>query len=83
MAELGQFFVSELENSGFDIKYGIDRRAGAITAKIPVLTLEDMLPPVDVVIVTVVYYFNQIADSLKNRLECPVISIEDVLYSIP
>ena len=83
MAELGQFFVSELENSGFDIKYGIDRRAGAITAKIPVLTLEDMLPPVDVVIVTVVYYFNQIADSLKDRLECPVISIEDVLYSIP
>lgn len=83
MAELGQLFVSELRKFGLDVKYGIDCRAGTITAEIPVLTLEDELPPVDVVIVTAVYYFNQIADSLKDRLECPVISIQDVLYSIP
>ena len=83
MAELGQFFVMELENSGLDVKYGIDRRAETIAAEIPVLTLEDDLPPVDVVIVTAVYYFNQIADCLKDKLECPVISIEDILYSIP
>lgn len=83
MAELGQFFVMELENSGLDVKYGIDRRAEMIAAEIPVLTLEDDLPPVDVVIVTAVYYFNQIADCLKDKLECPVISIEDILYSIP
>lgn len=83
MAELGQFLVVELRNSGVHIKYGIDRRAGVISIEIPVLTLEDELPPVDAVIVTAVYYFNQIADSLKDRLECPVISIEDILYSIP
>lgn len=83
MAELGQFLVAELRNFGLDVKYGIDRRAGTVAAEIPVLTLEDELPLVDVVIVTAVYYFNQIADSLKDRLECPVISIEDVLYSIP
>ncbi len=83
MAELGQFLVVELRNSGVHVKYGIDRRAGVISAEIPVLTLEEELPPVDAVIVTAVYYFNQIADSLKERLECPVISIEDVLYSIP
>ncbi len=83
MAELGQFLVLELRDSGFDVKYGIDRRAGAIAAGIPVLTLEHELPLVDVVIVTAVYFFNQIADSLTDRLECPVISIEDVLYSIP
>lgn len=83
MAELGQLFVSELRNSGLDVKYGIDCRAGTIAAEIPVLTMEDELPLVDVVIVTAVYYFNQIADCLKDRMECPVISIEDVLYSIP
>ena len=75
--------VVDYRNSGVHIKYGIDRRAGVISAEIPVLTLEDELPPVDAVIVTAVYYFNQIADSLKDRLECPVISIEDILYSIP
>lgn len=83
MAELGQFFIAELKKTGINVRYGIDRRAEAISAGIPILTLDDELPSVDVVVVTAVYYFSQIVASLQDKLECPVISIEDLLYSLP
>lgn len=82
MTELGQFLVSELRVSPICVRYGIDRRAEELHAEVPILTMEDKLPMVDAVVVTAVFYFDQIASELQDRLECPVISLEDVLYSM-
>lgn len=82
MTELGQFLVSELSLSSVYVKYGIDRRAEELNAEVPILTMEDELPMVDVVVVSAVFYFDEIASELQNKIECPVISLEDVLYSM-
>lgn len=82
MTELGQFMVSELKDSPISVMYAIDRRAGELQAEVPILTLEDELPPVDAVVVTAVFYYEQIAAELQNRIESAVVSLEDILYSI-
>ena len=82
MSDLGQFLSDELQNSEIEVVYGIDRRADKLSAQVPILTMEDELPVVDVCVVTAAYYFNQITEELQKKLECPIISIEDILYSI-
>ena len=82
MSDLGQFLSDELQNSEIEVAYGIDRRADKLSARVPILTMEDELPTVDVCVVTAAYFFNQIAEELQKKLECPIISIEDILYSM-
>ena len=56
MKELGERLYDELENSGITVKYIIDKNADTIYADVDVLTPDDELEPVDVVVVTAIYY---------------------------
>ena len=80
MAHMGNHLVRELENSSVKIVCGIDRRAVMIYGKFPVITLNENIPDADVVIVTPVFDFENIKESLKGKVKCPIISLEDVIY---
>ena len=47
-----------------------------------VLTPDDDLPEVDLIVVTPVHYFDEIEEMLADKVDCPVISIEDVVYEV-
>ena len=79
---MGQFLLDELRDTNIEVLYGIDRRADKLSVEIPTVTMEEDLRPVDVCVVTAAYFFNQITEELQKKLECPIISIEDILYSI-
>lgn len=76
---LGLHAVRELENSPIQIKYGIDRRGKDIKQTFPVLREEDAFPEVDAVIVSVTYDFGEIYHTLKSRLNCPILSLEEII----
>lgn len=82
LSDLGKYLVEELAESSVKVVYGIDRRAKKMTAEFPIFTIEDMFPEVDVIIVTAVYFFDEIDIQLRNKLNCPIVSLEDVLYTI-
>ena len=46
------------------------------------MSVEDELEEVDAVIVTAVTFFDDILEKLSQKLDCPVISLEDILYEI-
>lgn len=46
------------------------------------MTLNDKLEAVDVVIVTAITFFEEIENNLSQKMDCPVLSIEDILYEI-
>lgn len=79
---VGQTLCRELENSSVFVKYGIDKNAENIYADCDVLTIEDDLEEVDAVIVTPVFYFDEIEGRLTEKMDCPIISIEDVIYGV-
>ena len=74
--------AEELENSNIEIKYGIDKNAEAICSDIDVVTMQDQLTEVDAVVVTPIVFFNEIEKELSEKLDCPIISLEDILYEI-
>ena len=47
-----------------------------------ILTPEDELEPVDVIVVTAIYYFDEIEDMLFEKVDYPVVSLEDILYEL-
>lgn len=80
LGRIGKHVVRELQDSDVTILYAIDRVVSGIYEEIPVKKAEESLPAVDAVIVTAVYDFEEIEEVLKNRIDCPVISLEEILY---
>lgn len=74
--------MSELENSNVKVMYAVDKNADRIFADVDVLTPDERLPEVDAVIVTPITFFDEIEDCLSEKLDCPILSMEDILYEV-
>ena len=82
MKELGERLYDELDGTDVTVRYIIDQNADMIYADVDVVTPEDVLEPVDVVVVTAIYYFDEIEENLSGKIQCPIVSLEDILYEI-
>lgn len=80
MSYVGETLVSELSGSDIEIAYGIDQKEKF--TYIDVISIEDTLPEVDAVIVTAITYYDEIEEKLREKVVCPIISLEDILYEI-
>lgn len=82
MSYLGERLYDELKESDIEVKYAIDRNAESICTDLDVYTLEDDLPEVDVIIVTAVYFYDEIEEMLEDRVDCVIFSLEDIVYEM-
>lgn len=82
MSFAGETLVDELRDTGIETAYGIDQKAGQIYADVDVLSVEDDLDEVDAVVVTAITFFDEIEEKLSEKMGCPILSLEDVLYEI-
>lgn len=78
----GKTLIDELKGSSIKIKYGIDRKADNIYEEFNVISPQDKLENVDVIIVTAIKSFNDIEEILSEKVNCPIISLEDILYEM-
>lgn len=79
MGILGQRLYDELEGSSITVKYAIDRNAANIKDLVDVKHPSEELEDVDAVIVTSLYYFDEIKRDMDSKMGCPVISVMDCL----
>lgn len=82
MKELGERLYDELQGSDITVCYIIDKNADTIYSDVDVVLPESDLEPVDVIVVTAIYYFDEIEEILSNKVDCPIVSLEDVLYEV-
>lgn len=82
MSYAGETLVEELKNTGIEVAYGIDRNSDFIYAEVEVRSVEEELDDVDAVVVTAITFFNTIEEKLSEKVSCPIISLEDVLYEV-
>ncbi len=82
MSFAGETLVNELKGSAIQILYGIDQRGGSVYTDINIVTKEDTLAAVDAVIVTAISFFEEIEEELCRKVDCPILSLGDILYQI-
>lgn len=82
MSYAGERLVEELKDSNIEIKYGIDKNADSIYSDINLVTMNDRLDEVDAVVITAITYFDVIKENLSLKMDCPIISLEDILFEL-
>ena len=82
MSYAGETLVDELKNTEIEVSYGIDKNADSIYSNIAICSMEDNLDKVDAVVVTAISFFSEIKQKLSEKVDCPVISLEDILYEV-
>ncbi len=78
MGDFGKHLHQELKDSAVEVEYVIDRRN--IETSVKVLTVEDKWPQVDAIIVTPFLEFEDILQIIEGKIDCPVLSIEEMIY---
>lgn len=82
MNYVGNTLYNEIVSGNIDVKYVIDRNADNIYCECEVLHPDDYLQAVDAIIVTPIYFFEDIKKDLVRKVNCPIISLSDVLRDI-
>ncbi|MCI9033752.1 MAG: hypothetical protein HFJ08_06840 [Lachnospiraceae bacterium] len=82
MSYLGESLVRELKDSDVKVQYGIDKNAENIYSSVDVINLSADLPKVDVIVVTTVFFFDEVVEELADIVNCPVMSLEDIVYEV-
>lgn len=88
MTDIGRLLYDLLNDSGVTVVYGIDR-----SKKNPNLRLKTFMPrevpknlgeDVDAIIVTPIYYFSEIYDTMRQQIgdEVPILGLDEILYEI-
>lgn len=81
MKELGECLYEELRISSVKVDYVIDKKTERIYTEVEVYKPENILPEVDIIVVTAISFFEEIKADLKDKIKCDIVSLEDVVYS--
>lgn len=82
MSYAGETLFNELEDSMIKVKYGIDKMADSVYSDIDIVSPESELEEVDAIIVTAITFFESIEKMLMEKVHCPILSLEDILYEV-
>nr|WP_294492572.1 hypothetical protein [uncultured Anaerosporobacter sp.] len=82
MGDLGMQLARQLENSPITVEYVIDKGIYADKVIYDMRSLEDDLSGVDAMIITPIFAYDKIESQIKSKFDCPIISIEDVVYAL-
>lgn len=82
MSYAGERLVAELKDTDVKIKYGIDQNANNLRSGLQIYSPEDELEKVDAVVVTPIFFFDEIEEKLRGKTDCPIISLEELLYEV-
>lgn len=82
MSYVGETLYRELEGTEIEVVYAIDKKADGRYADVDILSPDDDLPEVDAVIVTPIFFFDDIEELLSSKFDADIISIEDILHEV-
>jgi hypothetical protein len=83
LGRLGLCLYEELKNSDINVKYAIDNKAESYSyLGLKVITPEEHLEAVDVIIITKFIEYKKIVEDLRKKTSCQIVSLEDVIFSM-
>lgn len=84
MGELGNRLVEALENTPVTVCYGISKNMWDAFAEIDIKGLDEkeFFNDIDCIVVTPVHFYKEIEEELRQKSDCDIISLEDVVYGL-
>ena len=82
MDYLGEYLLQDLQETRIIVKYAIDKNADKIVCGIKTVKPDAELERVDAIIVSAVYHFEDIRKLISSKIDCPIISLDDVLGNL-
>lgn len=82
MGEMGNRLYDELKGSDIEVKYAVDKNAASTYSELEVIELEDDFDTVDAMVVTATFAFDEIEEKISDKVDFPIVSLEDVVYEI-
>lgn len=77
---VGKQFLKDMKNTKIQVDYVIDKKAEYMILDIPIITLEQELPKVDAIVITIIDQIEDIAEKIRKRYDYQIISLEDIVY---
>lgn len=82
MGELGNHLLNELKETSIEVKYAIDKNINSTAGDTNLRTINDEFECVDAIIVTAIFAFDEIRQTLSEKCSFPIISLEEVVFNI-
>lgn len=82
MGEMGNRLYDELKGSDIEVKYAVDKEAASTYSELYVKEMDDDFEAVDVMVVTATFAFDDIENEISEKVDFPIVSLEDVVYEI-
>lgn len=84
MSYAGERLLDDLKGTNIEVVYAVDQNADRMFAEVEMITKEEIVhqQEVDAVIVTAIYFFDDIEEELSELVDCPIVSLEDIIYEL-
>ncbi len=82
LSDVGYRLYDELKDSGIEIVCMIDKNAFGKFEDTDIMNLSQPIPECDLIIVTPVYYINEIEIDLRDKVLCPIVALDDLIAEI-
>lgn len=84
MSYAGERLLDDLKGTDIEVAYAVDQNADRMFAEVDMITKEEITDQqeVDAVIVTAIYFFDDIEEELSEMVDCPIVSLEDIIYEL-
>ena len=79
MSHVGKLLLSELRGTDIVVTSGMDKNISGNYEGLPIVSPDNFSDNVDMIVVTPVFYFDNIAEMLSKKINCPIISIETII----
>ncbi len=80
MGEMGNRLYDELKGTSVTVKYAVDKNAASTYSELDVIDPEDDFEEVDAIVVSAIFAFDEIEEMLSDKVDFPIVSLEDVVY---
>ena len=81
-SSIGKHLYTELKKEKFNIKYVFDQNTSLKYESLKIKQIEDIRDDVDVIIVTAIFYYDEIRNMLGDKVKCPIISLREIIEEI-
>lgn len=80
MSIYGRHLLRELDGEKIRVEYCLDQNVMPSYMNISVISPNDYLKPVDAIINTVIWDHESISGLLRKKIDCPIISLEEIVF---